>query len=101
MPGGFRHNENSVRVLTRIEEGKAGRGLNLTYEVLDGVLHHSGDIKGPRAGTLRTDDFSDKIAYVQHDIDDAIRAGLLAMEDIPSNTWMFSVIHTVSVLLPR
>ncbi|NMA62550.1 MAG: deoxyguanosinetriphosphate triphosphohydrolase [Syntrophomonadaceae bacterium] len=87
VPGGFRHNENSVRVLTRIEEGKAGRGLNLTHEVLDGVLHHSGfdHKKGPKAGTLegQTIFFSDKIAYVQHDIDDAIRAGLLAMEDIP------------------
>ena len=86
VPGGFRHNENSVRVLTRIEKGKFGRGLNLTKEVLDGVLYHSGYGEGgPRAQTLegQTIFYSDKIAYVQHDIDDAIRAGLLKLEDIP------------------
>jgi len=86
VPGGFRHNENSVRVLTRIERGKFGRGLNLTKEVLDGVLYHSGYGEGgARAQTLegQTIFYSDKIAYVQHDIDDAIRAGLLRIEDIP------------------
>lgn len=86
VPGGFRHNENSVRVLTRIEKGKYGRGLNLSREVLDGVLNHCGYGQGgPRARTLegQTIFYSDKIAYVQHDIDDAIRAGLLHPEDIP------------------
>lgn len=84
--GNFRHNENSVRVLTRIEQHRDHSGLNLSSEVLDGVLHHSGYGKGfPRAATLEGQviRISDKIAYVQHDIDDAIRAGLLTIEDIP------------------
>jgi dGTPase len=86
LPGGFRHNENSVRVLTKIENG--GRGLNLTKEVLDGILHHSGfSNKGDKAATLEGQivRYSDKIAYVNHDIDDSIRAGLLRIEDIPSD----------------
>jgi len=86
VPGGFRHNENSVRVLTRIEEGRYGRGLNLTREVLDGVLYHNGYGEGgPRSRTLEGQIifYSDKIAYVQHDIDDAIRANLLRPEDLP------------------
>ncbi len=85
--GNFRHNENSVRVLTRIEQHRGERsGLNLSAEVLDGVLHHSGYGKiAPRAATLEGQviRISDKIAYVQHDIDDAIRAGLLTLDQIP------------------
>lgn len=87
VPGGFRHNENSIRVLTVIEEGRMGRGLNLTREVLDGVLHHSGfgrensrDAYTLEGQVIR---LSDKIAYVQHDIDDSIRAGILRLEDLP------------------
>ncbi len=86
LPGGFRHNENSIRVLTRVEQHKDRNGLNLTWEVLDGVLHHSGYGDGEaRAFTLEGQviRLSDKIAYVQHDIDDSIRAGLLRLEDIP------------------
>ncbi len=84
LPGGFRHNENSVRVLTKIE--KHGTGLNLSEEVLDGILHHSGFSKETKkAFTLEGQvvRYSDKIAYVNHDIDDSIRAGLLRNEDIP------------------
>jgi len=86
LPNGFRHNENSVRVLTKLE--KQGKGLNLTKEVLDGILHHSGFSKGSaRAFTLEGQvvKYSDKIAYVNHDIDDSIRAGLLTNEDLPKN----------------
>ncbi len=87
VPGGFRHNENSVRVLTRIETSKHGRGLNLTAEVLDGVLRHSGlggkkNLPATLEGQVIR--LSDKIAYVQHDIDDSIRAGYLRPEDIPA-----------------
>ncbi|MDD2585842.1 MAG: deoxyguanosinetriphosphate triphosphohydrolase [Syntrophomonadaceae bacterium] len=83
---GFQHNENSIRVLTRIEQHKGSNGLNLSKEVLDGVLHHSGygeDVQ--QASTLEGQviRLSDKIAYVQHDIDDSIRAGLLKLGDIP------------------
>ncbi|WP_195923595.1 deoxyguanosinetriphosphate triphosphohydrolase [Clostridium tepidum] len=84
LPCGFKHNENSVRVLKKIE--KEGKGLNLTKEVLDGILYHSGFSKNsPKAYTLEGQvvKYSDKIAYVNHDIDDSIRAGLLFQEDIP------------------
>lgn len=86
LPNGFRHNENSIRVVTYIE--KDGKGLNLTKEVLDGVLYHSGFSKENKtAYTLEGQivKFSDKIAYVNHDIDDSIRAGLLKEEELPKN----------------
>lgn len=86
VPGGFKHNKNSVRVLTKIE--KNGKGLNLTKEVLDGVLNHSGfgNCK-VNAFTLEGQvvKYSDKIAYVNHDIDDSIRAGILKPQDIPES----------------
>lgn len=85
LPGGFKHNENSVRVLKRIENG--GKGLNLTQEVLDGILYHSGfSDRAKRARTLEGQvvRFSDKIAYVNHDIDDSVRAGLMKTKDIPA-----------------
>ncbi|MDO4541106.1 MAG: deoxyguanosinetriphosphate triphosphohydrolase [Syntrophomonadaceae bacterium] len=82
----FRHNENSLRVLTRIEQRHGQYGLNLTREVLDGILHHSGfNRSSGKAFTLEGQviRLSDKIAYVQHDIDDSIRAGILRLSDIP------------------
>lgn len=85
LPNGFKHNVNSVRVLTKIE--RQGKGLNLTPEVIDGILNHSGFSKNnKKAFTLEGQvvKYSDKIAYVNHDIDDSIRAGLLKKEDIPS-----------------
>lgn len=84
LPHGFKHNENSIRVLTRLE--KNGKGLNLTKEVLDGILYHSGfSNTSKKAYTLEGQivKYSDKIAYVNHDIDDSIRAGLLKEEQIP------------------
>jgi dGTPase len=86
LEDGFKHNENSIRVLTRVEQHRRGRGLNLSWEVLDGVINHSGyDSSDRNASTLEGQviRLSDKIAYVQHDIDDSIRAGLLALEDVP------------------
>ncbi len=83
---GFRHNENSIRVLTRVEQHKGRSGLNLSKEVLNGVLHHSGyGTSKERAYTMEGQviRLSDKIAYVQHDIDDSIRAGLLSLAEIP------------------
>lgn len=85
LPNGFRHNDNSIRVLTRIEKGRMGPGLNLTAEVLDGILNHSGfGSKKSASFTLEGQvvRFADKIAYVQHDIDDSIRAGVLQIGDI-------------------
>jgi dGTPase len=87
LDGGFRHSENSLRVLTRIEQHNSRRGLNLSEEVLDGVLHHSGyGDNTPAAFTLEGQviKLSDKIAYVNHDIDDSIRADLLKIEHIPA-----------------
>lgn len=87
LPGGFKHNINSVRVLTKIE--KQGKGLNLSMEVLDGILFHSGFGKeGTTAFTLEGQvvKYSDKIAYVNHDIDDSIRAKLLSEEELPFNS---------------
>ncbi|MBE6807779.1 MAG: deoxyguanosinetriphosphate triphosphohydrolase [Ruminococcaceae bacterium] len=80
VEGGFRHYEQSVRVVERLEN--TGRGLNLTYEVRDGMLRHT---KGEEAVTLegRIVRWADKIAYVNHDMDDAIRAGVLQEADIP------------------
>ncbi|NLB51721.1 MAG: deoxyguanosinetriphosphate triphosphohydrolase [Syntrophomonadaceae bacterium] len=86
LENGFRHSHNSIRVLTRIEKHWDENGLNLSGEVLDGVQYHSGYGKAkPQASTLEGQviHLSDKIAYVQHDIDDSIRAGLLKLEDIP------------------
>lgn len=78
--GKFSHNLQSVRVAERIERG--GRGLNLTHEVLDGVACHSGE---KRAETLegRIVALADRIAYINHDIDDACRGGMLRESDIP------------------
>ncbi len=86
LPNGFRHSEQSVRVVTRLE--KNGRGLNLTEEVIDGILNHSGlsnlnDNNGAKTLEGRVVQYSDKIAYVNHDIDDSIRAGTLSEDDLP------------------
>ena len=81
---GFRHNEQSVRVVEKLEN--YGRGLNLTEEVIDGILHHSGlGESTTESKTLegRIVRYSDKIAYLNHDIDDSIRAGLLTEEALP------------------
>ncbi len=80
MPGGFRHNEQSLRVVSSIE--KNGAGLNLTAEVCDGVLCHTGQ-QQPFTLEGRVVRFADKIAYINHDIDDAVRAGILSEADIP------------------
>ena len=80
MPNGFRHYEQSVRVVERLEND--GRGLNLTFEVRDGIRCHT---TGQEARTMegRIIRWADKIAYMNHDIDDAIRAGVIRESDIP------------------
>ena len=77
---GFMHNVQSVRIVERIE--KRGRGLNLTKEVRDGILNHqtAGNPSTLEGKIVR---LSDKIAYINHDIDDSIRAKVLSEEDIP------------------
>jgi len=90
LPEGFRHNQQSVRIAERIE--KNGKGLNLTHEVRDGILKHSAPTEGgleatawgvpetPEGWVVR---LADKIAYLHHDIDDAMRAGIIAEADLP------------------
>ncbi len=76
----FRHNEQSLRVVDQLEMD--GRGLNLTYEVRMGILGHSGSYI-PETWEGQIVRISDRIAYINHDIDDAIRAGILSGSDIP------------------
>ena len=77
---GFRHNEQSVRIVERLE--KDGRGLNLTWEVRDGIKNHRSN-RMPATLEGKIVRLSDKIAYINHDIDDAIRAQVLTEDDIP------------------
>jgi dGTPase len=81
LPGGFRHNEQSVRVVEILED--EGRGLNLTSEVVDGILNHR-TICSPSTPEGIVVQVSDKIAYMNHDVDDAIRAKVLSPNDLPS-----------------
>jgi dGTPase len=80
--GHFRHNEQSLRVVDVLE--KEGRGLNLSFEVRDGILNHCG---GTHPQTLEGQivQLSDRIAYVNHDIDDSIRAGVLMAAELPKS----------------
>ncbi|MBR1873979.1 MAG: deoxyguanosinetriphosphate triphosphohydrolase [Eubacterium sp.] len=80
MPGGFRHQQQSVRVVEKLE--KDGQGLNLTVEVRDGILNHS-TAGSPSTMEGKVVRICDKIAYVNSDIDDAIRGGIIRDEDIP------------------
>src|SRR5919198_3808079 len=91
LPDGFRHNEQSVRIAEKLE--KNGRGLNLATQTLDGMLKHSaptaggvetaawGEPETPEGWVVR---YADKIAYLHHDIDDAVRAGIVDEEEIPA-----------------
>lgn len=76
----FTHFEQSVRVCEKLE--KQGKGLNLTLEVLDGILCHT---RGPEASTLegRVVRIADRIAYINHDIEDAVRGNIISVNDIP------------------
>ena len=80
--GGFRHYDQSLRVVDRLE--KDGQGLNLTYEVRDGIVRHTTD---PLCATLEGQivRIADRIAYINHDVDDAVRAGILRDEDVPED----------------
>jgi dGTPase len=79
--GRFRHNEQSLRVVEVLE--RDGRGLNLTAEVRDGILNHTGP-GTPSTLEGKVVRLVDRVAYINHDIDDALRAGLLSQEDLPA-----------------
>ncbi|MBI2836431.1 MAG: deoxyguanosinetriphosphate triphosphohydrolase [Chloroflexi bacterium] len=89
-PGGFRHNEQSLRVVDMLEND--GAGLNLTWEVRDGILNHSKSKldtlrqEWGKIGTLEGEvcRIADAVAYINHDIDDAVRAGIITEKDLPT-----------------
>ncbi|CEP66704.1 Deoxyguanosinetriphosphate triphosphohydrolase,type 2 [Moorella glycerini] len=81
VPGGFKHNLQSLRVVEVLE---GGRGLNLTWEVRDGIAHHTGPVK-PQTLEGQIICYADRIAYINHDIDDALRAGIITQERLPAD----------------
>lgn len=85
VPGGFRHNEQSLRVVETLERtDHPFPGLNLTWEVREGVLKHTGaELPSTREGQVVR--LADRIAYLNHDIDDAIRGGLIGLHDLPND----------------
>ncbi len=78
----FRHNEQSLRIVEHLEND--GRGLNLTWEVRDGIVNHTWSMPSPSTPEAQVVRFADRIAYVNHDVDDAIRAGVLTEKELPS-----------------
>lgn len=81
-PKGFKHNIQSLRVVDFLEQRNGKNGLNLTYEVRDGIENHSGR-GNPQTIEGQVVKHADRIAYINHDIDDAIRAGVIMEEDLP------------------
>lgn len=83
-PGGFKHNEQSLRVAEVLECTPSRRGMNLTFEVRDGIKNHTGSLP---AATLEGQivKISDRIAYINHDIDDAVRSGVIKVDDLPKS----------------
>lgn len=85
-PNGFKHYEQSIRVVEKMEPRKNGKqGLNLTYEVKEGIAHHTGSqVRETLESQIMK--FADRIAYINHDIDDSIRAGLLTEDALPKDS---------------
>lgn len=90
---GFRHFEQSLRVVDKLEHRRSGHGLNLSWEVRDGILHHSrgkavlqGRVaEGPNTLEGGVVSVCDAVAYINHDIDDAVRAGIITVDDLPKD----------------
>jgi dGTPase len=78
----FRHNEQSLRIVEHLEND--GEGLNLTWEVRDGIVHHPWSTPMPSTLEAQLVRFADRIAYINHDIDDAVRAGVLDERELPA-----------------
>jgi dGTPase len=81
-PKGFKHNEQSGRVVDFLEN--EGKGLNLTREVVDGIINHKKNSK-PKTLEGKAVSIADRIAYINHDIDDAINGGFITIDDLPKN----------------
>lgn len=83
-PRGFKHNHQSIRVVEILESRENKQGLNLTFEVREGIINHSGENKSiTLEGQIIK--FADRIAYINHDIDDAIRAGIINKDELPKD----------------
>ena len=80
----FRHNEQSLRIVEHLEN--EGQGLNLTWEVRDGIVHHPWSMPEPSTLEAQVVRFADRIAYINHDIDDAVRAGVLDLRELPARS---------------
>ena len=101
-PGGFRHNEQSLRIVEILEN--YGQGMNLTWEVRDGILNHELNLT-PSTLEGKVVRLSDKIAYMHHDMDDAIRGGIMKEKDVPerlakiigrtNGEWLDTFIHDI------
>ena len=96
-PGGFRHNEQSLRVVELLESNSERTGMNLTYEVRDGILNHSGaGFPATLEGEIVR--LSDRIAYINHDIDDALRSGVVSFDDLPKDSiGLFGERHSLRI----
>ena len=79
----FRHNEQSLRVVDYLEDD--GRGLNLTWEVRDGIVNHTWSMPAPSTLEAQVVRFADRIAYINHDVDDAVRAGVIEPTELPDD----------------
>jgi dGTPase len=79
----FRHNEQSLRIVDHLEN--EGSGLNLSWEVRDGIVNHTWSMPQPATPEAQIVRFADRIAYVNHDVDDAVRAGVLGPDELPSD----------------
>lgn len=82
----FRHNEQSLRIVDVLERRGERPGLNLTWEVRDGILNHTWSMPMPSTLEAQVARYADRIAYITHDIDDAVRAGVLSINDLPEQT---------------
>jgi len=78
----FRHNEQSLRIVDHLEND--GQGLNLSWEVRDGIVHHTWSMPPPSTPEAQLVRFADRIAYVNHDVDDAVRAGVIEQAELPA-----------------
>ena len=81
-PGGFHHNVQSLRVVDVLESTSSRKGMNLTAEVRDGIVNHTGPVL-PFTLEGQVVKISDRVAYINHDIDDALSSGVISMDDIP------------------
>ena len=80
-PGGFKHNVQSLRVVEVLESHNGNRGMNLTREVRDGIVNHTGPVL-PMTLEGQIVKISDRIAYINHDIDDALRSGVISESEL-------------------